>query len=266
MVDICNPPLMWIDGICYRVNNLSTKEDFTVSAGYTGEEECYNDNIDNDDTAECFKHDIERLDSGNYKARLKIASAFFPMIIGKQGQTKTRLETDTKTKVIIPRKGEEGDITVSGVSRTGVMTACNRIDVMVDSARQRQPFTHFLSIPINTSNIQAAFLQFKSDILSTCENVRGLDASIFQTETLLHLTVGTMALLDERERAMARDMLEECKENIILPLLGADRLSFNICGLEIMNDDPSDVDVLYGKIVDKSGKLQNIVDAIGTMI
>ena len=30
-----------------------------------------------------------------------------------------------------------------------------------------------------------------------------------------------------------------------------------------MNDDPSDVDVLYGKIVDKTGKLQSIVDAIG---
>lgn len=58
-------------------------------------------------------------------------------------------------------------------------------------------------------------------------------------------------------------MLEDCKENIILPVLDGDQLEFEISGLEIMNDDPSDVDVLYGKVKDSSGKLQKIVDSIG---
>ena len=97
-----------------------------------------------------------------------------------------------------------GDITVTGISRMGVITACNRIDVIVASARQRQPFTHFLSIPVTAPHVQEAFLNFKSDVLESCENVRGLDSSIFQTETLLHLTIGTMSLLDERERTVAR--------------------------------------------------------------
>ena len=60
-----------------------------------------------------------------------------------------------------------------------------------------------------------------------------------------------------------RDMLDDCKENIHLPVLGGDQLEFEISGLEIMNDDPSDVDVLYGKVKDTSGKLQRIVDSIG---
>ena len=60
-----------------------------------------------------------------------------------------------------------------------------------------------------------------------------------------------------------RDMLDDCKENILLPVLGGDQLEFEISGLEIMNDDPSDVDVLYGKVKDTSGKLQQIVDSIG---
>ena len=30
-----------------------------------------------------------------------------------------------------------------------------------------------------------------------------------------------------------------------------------------MNDDPSDVDVLYGRVKDSTGKLQIIVDSIG---
>ena len=57
--------------------------------------------------------------------------------------------------------------------------------------------------------------------------------------------------------------MADCKNNIIEPHLSGGNLEFDISGLEIMNDDPSDVDVLYGKIVDKTGKLQSIVDAIG---
>ena len=97
------------------------------------------------------------------------------------------------------------------------------------------------------------------------EDVSGLDETIFQTETLLHLTVGTMALLDQRERNLARDILMDCKENIIQPLLLDKTLEFSIEGLEIMNDDPAAVDVLYGKIQDDSGALQRIVDGLGEM-
>jgi len=261
MTDICNPPLMWIDGMCYRVPGQTVTEEYSVTPGYTGEEDEFLDD-DSQDLEDAFYHEVEQLGNGNYKAVLKVASSFFPIIIGAGGQTKTRLETDTKTKISIPRKGQEGDISVTGVSKNGVITACNRIDVIVASARQKQPFTHFLSIPVNAAHIQQSFLEFKSEILTTCDNVRGLDQSIFQTETLLHLTIGTMALLDERERNLARELLSDCKESIVLPILNGERLSFEISGLEIMNDDPSDVDVLYGKILDKSGKLQQIVDAL----
>ena len=102
-------------------------------------------------------------------------------------------------------------------------------------------------------------------MLETLEDVSGLDETIFQTETLLHLTVGTMALLDQRERNLARDILMDCKENIIQPLLLDKTLEFSIEGLEIMNDDPAAVDVLYGKIQDDSGALQRIVDGLGEM-
>ena len=153
MTDICNPPLQWLDGICFRVNGDCKTEDYVVTPGYTGEEDGYLDNP-HDDIEESFQHDVERLENGNYRAVLKVASAFFPQIIGKGGQTKTRLETDTKTKINIPRKGQEGDIFVTGVNRNGVITACNRIDVIISSARQKQPFTHFISIPVNQDHIK----------------------------------------------------------------------------------------------------------------
>ena len=57
----------------------------------------------------------------------------------------------------------------------------------------------------------------------------------------------------------------DCKENIIQPLLLDKTLEFSIEGLEIMNDDPAAVDVLYGKIQDDSGALQRIVDGLGEL-
>ena len=36
MMDICNPPLLWIDSRCYRVTE-APPEDYVVEAGYTGE-------------------------------------------------------------------------------------------------------------------------------------------------------------------------------------------------------------------------------------
>ena len=49
-----------------------------------------------------------------------------------------RLETDTKTRINIPRKGKDGDIVVTGPSRNGVALAANRIDVIVATARRRR--------------------------------------------------------------------------------------------------------------------------------
>ena len=173
MTDICKPPLMWLGGRCYRMTGSCDLGDCEVTPGYTGEDEGeLLDQRPMDDMEDSLLHDIQRMDNGNYRAVLKISSAFFPQIIGKGGQTKTRLEIDTKTKIVIPRKGQEGDIIVTGVSRNGVLSACNRIDVTVASSRQRQPFTHFISLPVNEKHIQEAFLQFKSDVLSSCQNVK----------------------------------------------------------------------------------------------
>ena len=45
-------------------------------------------------------------------------------------------------------------------------------------------------------------------------------------------------LSDSRERQEACELLQECHESIILPLLGHSPLKIDVSGLEIMNDDP----------------------------
>lgn len=262
-MDICSPQLIWVDGRCYR-SNLETNH--SVTTGYTGEHESMfgvDDEVA-DDVADSFQHVIEETSGGRYMSCLQVASAFFPQIIGKGGQTKNRLEKDTDTKILIPRKGVEGDIRITGSDKRGVVTAANRIDVMVAAARNKISFTHFISLPLNSTELQKSFCEFREDVLDKCGGVRGLDPTIFQTPSLLHLTIGTMALLDERERDLARTILQDCKEEVVIPLLGESGITITLGGLEYMNDDPAEVDVLYAKIVDKDGKLQTMADKIVT--
>lgn len=53
--------------------------------------------------------DIECTSSG-YRLKLELPSVFYKYIIGKKGETKKRLESETRTQIRIPRQNEDGDI------------------------------------------------------------------------------------------------------------------------------------------------------------
>ena len=69
---------------------------------------------------------------------------------------------------------------------------------------------------------------------------------------------------DDYEREKARALLEDCKESLIRPILGSDEMSVDIRNLEIMNDDPAEVDVVYAKIApgDTTDRLQRVADSL----
>ena len=51
--------------------------------------------------------------------------------------------------------------------------------------------------------------------MSECgSECRGLDESIFQTPTLLHMTLGTLALMDDYERQKASNLLHQTVEQL----------------------------------------------------
>ena len=97
MMDICRPPVQWIDGRCYR---RQEEVEYKVESGYTGEE-C--DDVAEDE--EGLQHEIVEVQGGKYRAALQIAEPFYGFIIGKGGEGKRRLEAETKTRVQVPRKG-----------------------------------------------------------------------------------------------------------------------------------------------------------------
>ncbi|XP_067876549.1 activating signal cointegrator 1 complex subunit 1 isoform X1 [Heterodontus francisci] len=257
-MEVLRPALVNIDGRIYRKNHVKEQvylneeeEDFT----YSGVVDCMDE--------PCDSVLIEQTDRG-YRCAMPVPSALYKYVIGKKGETKRRLETETRTSITIPKLGMEGEIVITGQQRAGVASAQTRIEVMLESFRRKQPFTHFLSFAINHLTIQEQFVKFKERVLEECSQDRGIDSSIFQNPAKLHLTIGTLILLNEQEITKACELLQKCKEDFINKLTGGKPLLVRVKGIEYMNDDPSMVDILYGKIEMKNGtdKLQLVVDGL----
>merc|ERR1712142_1262481 len=106
IMEVLKPDLIWVDGICYRKNTIKGKQK---------EERGYQDDIyDPDDDIYCDEDSdddvkVEETESG-FKLKLVIPDEFYKFIIGKKGETKKKIENETKTLIKIPKQGVEGDI------------------------------------------------------------------------------------------------------------------------------------------------------------
>ncbi|XP_008312775.1 activating signal cointegrator 1 complex subunit 1 [Cynoglossus semilaevis] len=258
-MDVLRPSLININGRIYRRNIIKEEQ-------YEDEEDfSYMDAPGIADIAEdetCDTHLIEQTDKG-YRCAIDVPSVLYKYIIGKKGETRKRLETDTKTSINIPKQGVEGQIVITGSHKAAVLSAVTRVEVLVDSFRRKQPFTHFLSFPLNDPKIQEGFLRFKDDVLLQCSQDNGVDESIFQNPAKLHLTIGTLSLLNEMEVRKAYEHLQEC-QMFLRDITEGKPLPLEVRGIEYMNDDPAMVDVLYAKVnvTDGSDNLQVIADRL----
>ncbi|XP_074965486.1 activating signal cointegrator 1 complex subunit 1 isoform X1 [Phalacrocorax aristotelis] len=257
-MDVLRPTLIRIGGRVYRKNVIQEQacqheeeeDDFCAGPGDCADEPC-----------DAFV--VEETEKG-FQCRVEVPSPLYKYIIGKKGETKKRLETETRTSISIPKPGVEGEIVITGQHRSGVISARTRIDVLLDSFRKKQPFTHFLSFALNQPNIQEKFLQFKEEVLEKCSKDHGVSSSLFQNPAKLHLTLGTLVLLNEQEIQKARDLLQQCKEDFVDQIAGGKPLTVEVVGVEYMNDDPAMTDVLYAKVHMKDGsdRLQVIADQL----
>ncbi|KRY57870.1 Activating signal cointegrator 1 complex subunit 1 [Trichinella britovi] len=265
-MDVMKPYLYYVDGRCYRRMAIKYPK--------------YNDEIRNDDISKCqlnaenkICEDIEGVviteeTAESVSATLNIANSYFGYIVGRKKETKHRLEKETNTKITVPNQEERLPVTVKGETKYSVMSCARRIMMIVNAARLHQSFTHFLSIPFTASEIVTNFENFKDSVLKECLECNNICKDLFQNPNRLHLTVGTLVLMNENERKIARELLHQCKESVVLPILKKDlsNVSCRLHGIEIMNDDPANVNVLYGKVefdsVEELDRFQQFVDKV----
>ncbi|KFB36542.1 AGAP007571-PA-like protein [Anopheles sinensis] len=213
------------------------------------------------DDREEEEYDIELNEAGKFQTAFHVPAAFYAMIIGAKGQTRQRLEAETKAQIKVPKQGTTGNIVITATTRKSVAAARSRVELIVIGARNKQQFTHFLSVPLNKPAIMNRFIDFREKVLTKLPAAFRVDESLFQQPEKLHITLCTLSLLDNEDRANAAQVLQDCQDAIISPLLKENGpMELFVRGLEYMNDDPHAVDVLYAKI--ESPTLQTIADRI----
>lgn len=239
--DILSPPIVVIGNRRYRINPIHNgygHEDFTNSnnSGYQ-EEDLYGD--DDEDI-----YDVEEVAKGTFRTAFHVPRAFYGGIIGQKGMTKKRIESETKTEITIPgiRDTKYTMVTIKGTTRKNVCAAQRRLELIIESLRNKTPPTHFTCVPACTDVIKRSYNKLKESIL--LDDIPGIDEDLFMSAEKLHITFNSCTLLDDEERVKAAQIFNECKEFIT----NVSPIEVNVCGLEIMNDDPSSVAVLYARI------------------
>ncbi|XP_063376387.1 activating signal cointegrator 1 complex subunit 1-like [Cydia fagiglandana] len=209
--------------------------------------------------------EVKELGDSRYSTSFHVSKKYFGLVIGSQQHTKDKIEQDTKTELMIPGHGQDGDITILGPTAANVKAARRQINMIVVSSRMKQRPTHFISIPMNKPDIMDNFTRFQEAVLRDCQN-RGLHESIFIKPSKIHLTVGVTCLTDNQEKIFASNLLTEAKEKVIIPLLQDHLpLKIRIRGLSNMGTDSGNMRVLYAKVEEHEstpGILQQLADKI----
>ena len=141
------------------------------------------------------------------------------------------------------------------------VSAKTLIDVLLIDSRSRIPPTHFVCIPVTLD-------KRLTELYQTLNKGYAIDSSYFLPIEKLHVTLQVALLLTDEEVVAATECISESVRSFrltfeedsaiqahgrsmnganIASVLANNKLSFR--GLEIMNDDPRDANVVYLKLV-----------------
>ena len=182
--------------------------------------------------------------------------------IGRQGTTKSRLEAETGCTLHIP-DGDSGSVTISGPTDAAVESMIGRLEILAVTAKQALPPTHFLSLPLarrgaggngKGMDCHDALEALRTKALVHGQRCAGFAPGMVTRTERFHLTLVVLKLYTPAEVRKAATVLTELRASFSRALAGCSSDgSIALEGLEIMNDDPAMVDVLYLKVGEGPG-------------
>uniref|UniRef100_A0A915BI72 K Homology domain-containing protein n=2 Tax=Parascaris univalens TaxID=6257 RepID=A0A915BI72_PARUN len=250
-----------------NVDYVKDEKDGSEKSSY--EPKC-NDQPEADKTSESVSEGVPEIGVIKFNPRSKkwstgvdIPKEMRRYVIGAKGRKKRKLEEETDCRLIFPsrhKKMRPVNI-VSSKSQECVELCRDRIESLIVDTRKRAYYTHFVSIPMNHPDIQAAFTRFVDAVQNDeelSESCREL--AFFQQAKKLHLTVVMLSLLDDDDMQVAAECLERVVGDSVRKMLDGKPLEIEVKGLQCMNDNPTKVRVLYAKA--SSEKLYELMSTI----
>mmetsp|Transcript_37057 Transcript_37057/g.104617 ORF Transcript_37057/g.104617 Transcript_37057/m.104617 type:complete len:370 (-) Transcript_37057:181-1290(-) len=193
---------------------------------------------------------VKQRPCGQHFVKLAADPQLFPFVIGKQGATKARIEQSSGATVHVPRKGQAGqEVEVTGPTAPAVASAFKQVEAVIHSAiaGPRLPYTHFVSIPLTSAEMQRRIEEFRDRLVADPRAAAEWKVfpETFQLPQKFHQTIAVLKLYTAGMRNAAQQVLksfEGCLKGVPMKIA--------VRGLDIMNDDPSECHNLYAKLSD----------------
>uniref|UniRef100_A0A0N5AEL8 KH domain-containing protein n=1 Tax=Syphacia muris TaxID=451379 RepID=A0A0N5AEL8_9BILA len=250
-----------------EVDNVPSDRELTNASGEEQKTDEFAKCIANE--ALCFEI-VFNDKSKKWSSKMKVPSELIRFVIGARGAMKNKLEKETGCRILfLMQIVEIFDVTNKGLyfveifskSEKGVKRCKDRIELILMDARNKAPYTHFVSFSAAVSDIQNSFNEFTKQVINDEELPESCRCKeLFQDPKKLHFTVVMLSLLDSSYRKAAGRLLETLVRTKIRNILNDKPLDVEVHGLEYMNDDPTNVNVLYAQ--GKSDLLQSVADEI----
>ncbi|XP_031343533.1 activating signal cointegrator 1 complex subunit 1-like isoform X2 [Photinus pyralis] len=248
------PIKMWIDGTAFSIPKFETRTAF-------------NRNLPtNSDLNLQQEHNFILTEMDNrFTTSFCLPPVYYVGLNNFPYLSRRKIEVDTRTVIRTPQR-DDGSMTISGDCADDVVNARRTVQSIVAEIRNKQPAAQFISIPVNSEEVQRNFQQFKDAILSAGP-IEGVEDSVFQSPLKLHLTICVFVLLSPSEKEEAVKALNDCKTEVLDTFLSSETpLKVHVAGIDCMNDNHSKVNVLYAnaKIVQDNNEevLQKLANAI----
>ncbi|PAV87699.1 hypothetical protein WR25_03738 [Diploscapter pachys] len=211
--------------------------------------------------------DDERVSTNGEKwiASFAFPSIFHAKLIGTRRANLDKLEKATSCKVKVPKKDSrwEKDLEIASVGGLDCVTRClDRLEIVLADCKKKARVTHFVAIPCNTEEVQNRFEAFRIAITGSNEfHVRILHTfkhaiclqestrkeALFTSAARLHLTIATVWIFDQNDEREVEELLRKMGKEVRKEFKGTN-IELALQGVDIMNDDPKEVDVLFARV------------------
>eukprot|EP00301_Raphidiophrys_heterophryoidea_P027666 c9762_g1_i2.p1 GENE.c9762_g1_i2~~c9762_g1_i2.p1 ORF type:complete len:373 (+),score=101.43 c9762_g1_i2:135-1121(+) len=210
---------------------------------------------------------VKILEGSTFTVNVDIPELLFRFIIGKNGSTKTHIETKFQCSVKIPAKTSKKNspIVVHGESETNILGAKQQIESIAATNRNNLGPTHFISIPLYDATLHNAVANWQRNILTEFVAIEGLEASIMMAPQKVHLTLFVLRLLSPTEIDDALAFLATLNPRIH-EILENRPLQLKLAGLEVMESDPVKTNVMYMEVEEVNGSRPSRLEQLGQFL
>ena len=153
-----------------------------------------------------------------------------------------------------PRGSKDSSIGINASTSSSIIAAYHALQIETELAKDALPFTHFVNIPLALDpDFTETVSEFRELLLLKYNNLRGMDESIIIQPSRMHLTLVTLKCFTDEDEVKAQQVMQSSAEGLA-SIIGDEPITLSFKSLELMNDDPSECNVLYIDVEDDAGK------------